>query len=160
MLPWLSYGRVEHPCSTAAQAGTALRAVRSRTEIRTSIGSTAGSESPALPKTPANHPVSGFPLSVRPRWAQPHLANGNRPLPRRLAAPRCLILARPPSRDFLNSPGKEGWQSGRLRLIRNQMNRKVPGVRIPSPPPEAFSKSHNPSKSEWACCGNVGTLPV
>ncbi len=38
------------------------------------------------------------------------------------------------------------------------MNRKVPGVRIPSPPPVAFSKSHNPIKSEWACCGNVGTL--
>ena len=44
-------------------------------------------------------------------------------------------LARTATHAFFKCPGMEGWQSGRLRLIRNQMYRKVPGVRIPSPPP-------------------------
>ncbi len=48
-------------------------------------------------------------------------------------------LARTATHAFFKCPGMEGWQSGRLRLIRNQMYRKVPGVRIPSPPPEKFS---------------------
>ena len=41
MLPW---------------AGTALRAVRSPEEIRTTSGSTAGSESPSLPETTPDTP--------------------------------------------------------------------------------------------------------
>ena len=41
-----------------------LRTVRSSTEMRTSIGTTAGSESPPYLNAPANYPVSGFPLSA------------------------------------------------------------------------------------------------